>query len=552
MKDIAILNLTRFGDLVQTSPIVIGLRKRHPAAKIHLIVKRRFRAVAEMLPDVDAIHELDGDALARIVSQPDMGFVERFRKVREMVDRLAEIHFDVVYNFTHSRASAVLLSLLDTERTTGFTLDRNGQRRVDNKWLRHIATLVRARRLSRFNLVDLYLGAAGLCGSRVPVSVHVPEPARTFAAEQLPGPGPRVAIQLGASTDTKTWSVGRFAETLNHLTQRIPSARIVLVGVAAEVEQARKLRDACPGVWFEDLVGKTSIDELAAVLERAQLLLTSDTGTMHLAAAVGTTTCSVFVGLGTPYETAVYAEDHWALMSRISCAPCGYSIKCGHTVCHEDIPPQWLAEFVQRLLEHKPVDDLSSLPRADLLRTHFDENGLLELVPLHPREPEPQDLLALAYRAAFLESIEGVAVQLEPIWQRAQIRFGIQPEEWRKALPSSLPGQLQRMDEIARHAEDIVSRLEDLGDQPAELREGSKSLRETDEAIYAIARSEPLLAPLGLAHESELEDLPDADLPTLAWMSRCVYGSLRRRVAVLRHLIEADRSLPLVQEGGST
>ena len=551
MKDIAILNLTRFGDLVQTSPILTSLRKRHPEAKIHLIVKSRFRGVAELLPAVDAIHELDGEAMARIVSQPGMGFVERFQKIREAVDRLAEIRFDMIYNFTHSRASAVLLSLLNTEQATGFTLDRNGQRRVDNPWLGHMATLVRARRLSRFNLVDLYLGAAGLCGSRTPVSVRISEPARTFATERLPGPGPRIAIQLGASTDTKTWSVERFAETLNHLTQRMPSARIVLVGVAAEEAQARKLQYLCPGVWFEELVGKTSIDELAAVLERTHLLLTGDTGTMHLAAAVGTTTCSVFVGLGTPYETAVYAEGHWALMSRIACAPCGYTVKCGHTVCHNDIPPEWLAEFVQRILEHKPVEELPPLPRADVLRTRFDENGLLELVPLYPREPEPQDLLALAYRAAFLESIEGVPVRPELVWQRAQIRFGIQPEKWREALPDHLPGQLQRLDEVGRHAEDIVSRLEDLGDQPAELRQGSKALHETDEAIYTIARSEPLLAPLGLAHEADLEDLPEADLRTLAWISGQVYGSLRRRVAILRQLIEADGSLPLIPKGES-
>ena len=538
MTDIAILNLTRFGDLVQTSPVVTGLRKHDPAARIHLIVKSRFRSIAEMLPDVDQIHELDGDALAETLSRPGVPFVDRFRRIRDMVQRLSEIHFDLVLNFTHSRASAVLLSLLNADCTTGFSVDRNGQRRVDNSWLRHMATLVRARRLSRFNLVDIYLGAAGLFASRSSVCVRIPEPARTFAAERLPGPGPRLAVQLGASTDTKTWSVARFAETLNLLAQRIPSVRIVLVGVGSEEPQARVLRTSCPNVWFEDLVGKTRIDELAAVLERTDLLLTGDTGTMHLAGAVGTKTCAIFVGLGTPYETAVYSEGHWALASRIACAPCGYSVKCGDTVCHSDVPPEWLTDFLQRILEHKPVEDLPALPRADVLQTCFDENGLLDLVPLHSREPEPQDLLGLAYRAAFLEGLEGVTVRPERIWQRALERFGVQPEKWRQVLPPSLLGQLARLDQIAQRAEDIVTRLEKFGDQPAELREGSKSLRETDEAIYGIARSEPLLAPLGLAHEASLEDLPEADFRTLAWMSARIYASLRRRVEILRELID--------------
>lgn len=542
MKDIGVLNLTRFGDLIQTTPVLTSLRRRHPGARIHLIVKRRFRSVADMLPAVDEIHEVNGDALAEALSRPGIAFVDRFRTVREVVDRLAETHFDVLFNFTHSRASAVLLSLLDADRPIGFILDRNGQRRVDNPWLCHMATVVRARRLSHFNLVDIYLGAAGVFGSRQPLTVNISDAAREFAKQRLAGPGPLVAVQLGASTDTKTWSLDRFAETLHHLTQRIPRTRIVLVGVTDEKKQAEKLKTACPEVRLEDLVGKTRIDELAAVLESADLLLTGDTGTMHLAGAVGTTTCGVFVGLGTPYETGVYAEGHWAVMSRIACAPCAHNVKCGHTVCNTDIPSEWLADLLQRILEHKPVEGLPSLPRADVLRTRFDEDGLLELVPLHPRQPEPQDLLAEVYRAAFLESLEGVPVQPERLWRHAMEHFGIEPQEWRHALPATLPGHLQKLRELGRRAAEITARLEQSGMRPTSLREHGKTLRETDEAIYAIARAEPLLAPIGLAHEADLEDLPDADLPTLASLSTRVYRNLRRRVAVLRELIGAEAS----------
>lgn len=542
MKDIGVLNLSRFGDLIQTTPVLTSLRRRHPGARIHLIVKRRFRSVADMLPAVDAIHEVNGDALAEALSRPGIAFVDRFRTVREVVDRLAKTHFDVLFNFTHSRASAVLLSLLDTDRRIGFTLDRNGQRRVDSPWPGHMTTVVRARRLSRFNLVDMYLGAAGVFGSRQPLSVNVPDVAREFAKQRLAGPGPLVAVQLGASTDTKTWSLDRFAETLHHLTQRIPRTRIVLVGVTDEKPQAEKLKAACPEVRFEDLVDKTRIDELAAVLESADLLLTGDTGTMHLAGAVGTTTCGVFVGLGTPYETGVYAEGHWALMSRIACAPCAHNVKCGHTVCHTDIPSEWLADLLQRILEHKPVEGLPPLPRADVLRTRFDEDGLLELVPLHPRQPEPQDLLAEVYRAAFLESLEGVPVRPERLWRHAMEHFGIKPQEWRHALPATLPGHLQKLRELGRRAAEITSLLEQSDMRPTSLQEHGKTLRETDEAIYAIARAEPLLAPIGLAHEADLEYLPDADLPTLASLSSRVYRNLRRRVAVLRELIGAEAS----------
>ena len=552
MNDIAILNLTRFGDLIQTTPVLKSLRKRHPGARIHVIVKKRFRSVAEILPAVDMIHEVNGDVLTEAVSKAGIAFIDRFRRVRDIVDPLTDVHFDLIYNFTHSRASAVLLSLLDADRATGFTLDRNGQRRVDNHWLGHMATLVHARRLSRFNLVDLYLGAAGVAGSREPVSVHVPQAAREFATDRLRGSEPLLGVQLGASTDTKTWSIARFAETLHHLARRIPSMRVVLVGVAAEEPAARELMAACPEVSFEDLVGKTRVDELAGVLEKLDLLLTCDTGTMHLAGAVGTQTCAIFVGLGTPYETAVYAEGHWALMSRIDCAPCAYNVKCGHTVCHTDIPPAWLADLLQRILESKPLDGLPALPRADLLRTRFSEDGLLEMVPLHPRLPQSQDLMALAYRAAFLEGLESIAARPERIWSQAMQRFGIEPHEWSRILSATLPAQLEQLATLAERGEQITSRLEKLADQPSALREGASSLHETDQAIYATVRSEPLLAPLGLAHEATLEDLPEADLPTLASLSNQAYRSLHRRVSILRELSSADPSMTLTLHGGQS
>jgi ADP-heptose:LPS heptosyltransferase len=64
VREIGILNLTRFGDLIQTTPVLTGLRKRFPEARLHLIIKSRFRPVASLLPGVDCIHEIDGDAIA--------------------------------------------------------------------------------------------------------------------------------------------------------------------------------------------------------------------------------------------------------------------------------------------------------------------------------------------------------------------------------------------------------------------------------------------------------------------------------------------------------
>ena len=73
---IGLLNLTRFGDLVQISPMLAGLRRRHPDAEIELIIKSRFRGIADMLRGPDRIHEIDGDALARALADPASAFLD--------------------------------------------------------------------------------------------------------------------------------------------------------------------------------------------------------------------------------------------------------------------------------------------------------------------------------------------------------------------------------------------------------------------------------------------------------------------------------------------
>lgn len=535
--DVGILSLTRFGDLIQTTPVVKGLRERYPSAKLHLIVKRRFREVAELLPEIDVIHELDGDALAATLGDPRSGFLDRFRKLGAELEPLTRLHFDSLFDLTHSRSSAALVSLLDVDRRVGFTLDRRGRVLDHHPWLAQLTSGLGARRLWRFNIVDVFLGAAGLTGLRQPVSVRVPEVAREAARRALPTAGPWLAVQLGASTDAKTWSAERFAATLRRLAEHSPDIRVVLVGVRAEQEQSLRLQAQCPGVRFENLVGQTRIDELAALLERVDLLLTCDTGTMHLAAAVGTPTCAVFVGLGSPYETAPYAEGHWVIASRIDCAPCGFDVACAHSACHDDVPPEWLAELLRRRLRRAPVDGLAAAPRADLFETRFDDDGLLELLPLYARPPARSDLLAAAYRPALLQTLEAIPPQSERVWRQVRERYGVEPSEWRARLPEELPRQLESLSDLARRGDQVSDRLADPRGTGAGTHELAKQLVEIDEAIYSITRSEPLLAPLGLSHESDRSSLPDSDLPELAALTGPHYRALSLRVGVLRELI---------------
>ncbi len=542
MREIAVLSLTRLGDQIQVTPVLSGLRKRYPDARLHLVVKKAFRNVTDLLPGVDVIHEIDGDALAQALTDPELPFVERYRRAQRLIAPLLDQRFDLALNLTHSNSSSVLLSMLNVGTLVGATLDREGGRLVANPWLRHMSTLVRTRRLYLINLVDVYLGATGLLGRGERLSIRIPESARTVATELLPGGEPRIAIQLAASDEIRAWPVERFAATLRDLRRRLPELRFVVVGVPSELPRAKALEQACPECTFENLIGKTELAVLAAVVERVRLLLTNDTGTMHVAAAVGTPTCALFLGPAYPHETGPYAEGHWLIHSRVGCAPCNYHVQCGFPVCHTDVPPEWLAEVAFRILRGAAVGEVPPLPRAELLRSGFDEDGLWELVPAHRQVPEATDLLGLVYRGVFVETLGGPPAHLERAWTRAADRYGVKPGEWSTVLPDDLLPRLARCGELAHRGEQVAMGLGHPSADGAAARQAGNILAEVDQEIYGHARGQPLLLPLSYTLEGDLLSLPEAELPELALESAHHYRALRRRVALLERAIHGPDS----------
>lgn len=103
-----------------------------------------------------------------------------------------------------------------------------------------------------------------------------------------------VAFQLGAADRYKMWPVERFAELARRLLDADPTRQILLTGIAAERPLAEKLQTLCPDERIHNLCGETDIRELPYLLRQCALLVTNDTGTMHLAIALRVPTLALF------------------------------------------------------------------------------------------------------------------------------------------------------------------------------------------------------------------------------------------------------------------
>ena len=138
-----------------------------------------------------------------------------------------------------------------------------------------------------------------------------------------------VALNLGTTWATKRWDAVNFTDVIQQIAHLAPEIKIVLTGASAEHELVKALPASLPVI---NLVGKTGILQLGALLERSEVCLTCDSGPMHIAAAVGTPTVALF-GPTSPVRHQPYGTGHTVLEKPVSCRP------CYKQVCHRQDAP---------------------------------------------------------------------------------------------------------------------------------------------------------------------------------------------------------------------
>ena len=170
--------------------------------------------------------------------------------------------------------------------------------------------------------VENYRALAGLAGEpRVDdhPAVIPRDDWRHEAAALWPRTGsPRAVLQPGATYGpAKRWPAERFGALARSLAEA--GVEVAIIGGSGDREETAAVAADAPGTL--DLGGRTSMGALAAVLESADLLVTNDTGPMHLAAAVGTRALAIF-GSTSPIWTGPWGDGHRVLSHPVPCQPC--------------------------------------------------------------------------------------------------------------------------------------------------------------------------------------------------------------------------------------
>ena len=158
-----------------------------------------------------------------------------------------------------------------------------------------------------------------------------------------------IGVNLGTTWRTKRWPLENFAAVITQVQRRF-GARILLTGSTAEIPLGETLAQIAK-VEVINLIGKTTLMQLGALIERCNFYLTCDSGPMHIAAAVGTPTIALF-GPTSPTRHGPYGKNHEVIEKSVECRSC-YKRKCMRKdlpyLCMTEISPNQVVAQILKL-----------------------------------------------------------------------------------------------------------------------------------------------------------------------------------------------------------
>ena len=364
---ILLIKPSALGDVVHTLPVLVKLRARYPRAQIDWLITPENAEVVRYHP-----------ALSNVVLFARRDFSKRGRRWRAFVsffDLLKQIRsakYELIIDM-HGQVRSAFFSLISGARVRiGFdrpvkrgltvsaehdlkNIPSHGWRGArEGSWVAYthripIPTL-------DVHAIDRYLWVAPLLGlddNPPDLTIHLsPQAAnkvnRLLEEHGVPASKPLVVLVPGTIWETKHWTIEGFAGVARQFLQ--DGFAVALAGTTRDQQRCRQIAAAAPGTC--DLSGKTTPADLAALIRRAEVAVTNDSGSMHVAASLGKPMVSVF-GPTNPVHIGPYERPESVVRVDLPCSPCNYRrlSQCPFDhACMKQVTSAMVVERVRKIL----------------------------------------------------------------------------------------------------------------------------------------------------------------------------------------------------------
>lgn len=313
MRRVLVFQLARFGDLIQTRRLLLSCAAE-ANTETHLCVDNSLTPLAKALYPFAFVHGLpahnaDGGNPAEV-----------FAGARATLARLAPLSFDAVYFLNYSPLSYACAAMFDPAQLRGYARIKGQNLRSPLAMLAF--NLLRDRRFSALNLADLWAFL-----HQAPVA---PEKVNPIPRQTAHG---RIGIVMAGRESRRSLPVNVLAKCVQAVFQARGGPALVCLGSRAEAPLVHRLARELPprsAGLVENLCGKTGLTDLIELVGGLDMVLTPDTGLMHLAASLGVPVQAFFLSSAWCWETGPYGFGHKVWQSMPPCAPCRETDPCPH------------------------------------------------------------------------------------------------------------------------------------------------------------------------------------------------------------------------------
>ena len=306
MQRLLIIKLSSLGDVVHALPVATALRRQFPQLHVTWAVEQQNAPLVRDHPGIDRVVVLPSFAWANALDRNWLAALRRSLRT------LREQPYDIVLDLQGLMKSSLVALASGTRLRIGVYPQREGARFVSRLVPQPHDTL---------HAVDRYLTAAEFLGAPaapvefgLPVSDNVAAVlTRRLATKGIAPDARLIVVNPTTARRDKTWPAGHWAQVIDELAD---DGTVVLIGTEADRLQLRHLTTITNRLPV-DLVGETKLVDLVALLQRCSLHIAGDTGTLHIAAALGRPVVGIYgpthPGLHGPYgqiDAALRQPEH--------------------------------------------------------------------------------------------------------------------------------------------------------------------------------------------------------------------------------------------------
>jgi heptosyltransferase I len=331
---ILLVKLSSFGDVLHALPTLEALRQAYPTGHITWLVEAAYAPLLSGQPALDEVW------VAPRLRPTEFFSGSNPAALRHLLRQLRTHTFDLVLDVQGLLKSAAWVALARSPRKVGY-----------NK-TRELSYLPLTERVPPFDpeahAVERYLNLAHYLGAPpAPPRFRLGLDAAADISALIPAePGrPLAVLHPGARWASKLWPPASWANLAEWL--HAQGFQIAVTGSPADRELAAGLTAQCRAPLI-NLAGATSLAQLAAILRKTRLAVTTDTGVMHLAAALGTPVVALF-GPTAPWRTGPFGPGHQVVRLGLPCSPC-FKRHCPAPRCLIDLTPEMVAAACNNVL----------------------------------------------------------------------------------------------------------------------------------------------------------------------------------------------------------